>query len=113
MTMLWGWISKRLAHGSSGTGLWGYLTIRAQIKGRIELEEARTRGTGVLIAQLREGGIAVFRESTPDGSREIWMQDVQQSSLFVLSGEQCEPSGESPEPAEFPQQPRALDQGNE
>jgi hypothetical protein len=113
MTMVWGWILKRLANGSQGSGLWGYLTVRAQIKGRVELEEARAKGTEVLIAHLRDGAVAVFRESTPDGSREIWMQHPPQSSLFVLPVGPHEPIRQPSEPPELPQPPKALNQGNE
>lgn len=94
MTMALGWILKRLANGSQGAGLWGYLTSRDQNKTKIKLEKARAAGTKELIQELPDG--ATYREGTPDGWREIQMPSTPQPPLFVLPVQQQESAAENP-----------------
>ena len=42
--MAWGWVLKRFADVSRGTGLWSYLASKARDKSKIELEKTRTEG---------------------------------------------------------------------
>jgi hypothetical protein len=106
--MVLGWILRRLANHSQGTGLFGYLTSRDQNKTRIKLESARQEATKDIIAHLPNG--AMFREGTSNGWREILMPPATQSPLFVLPVENSEPAQEPCEPTELPQPPRALEQ---
>jgi hypothetical protein len=108
--MAWGWILQRLASGSAGMGLFGYLASRDQNKTRIKLENARQESTKDIIDHLPSG--AVYREGTPDGWREILMPPGGQSSLFVVPLEQRGPADPVP-PIELPQPPRALSQHDE
>jgi hypothetical protein len=62
-----------------------YLTSKDQNKSRIELEKARQAAAANLIDHLPDG--AVFRESTADGCREIWMPPLRALPLFVISVE--------------------------
>jgi hypothetical protein len=107
MTMALGWILKRLANRTQGTGLWSYLTSRDQNKTKIKLEKARVAGTTELIQQLPKG--AVYREGTSDGWREIQMPSTPQPLFFlpVQQGESAEDCSESVEP---PRPQRALGQ---
>jgi hypothetical protein len=84
------WSLKRLS-GPKDAGLFAYLTSRNQNKSRIELEKARQAAATDLIDHLPDG--AVFRESTADGWREIWMPPMQAPPLFFLPAD----SGESPQ----------------
>jgi hypothetical protein len=75
------WFLKRLTGGPKNFGLFAYLTVRNQNKSRVELEKARQAAAADLIDHLPNG--AVFRERTPDGSREIWMPPLQPHPLIV------------------------------
>ena len=75
--MAWGWVLKRFAGVSRGTGLWSYLASKARDKSKIELEKTRTEATKQLLDHLPYG--AVLREGTADGWREIRMPDAPQS----------------------------------
>jgi hypothetical protein len=76
------WFLKRLVDPKSA-GFFAYLTSRDQNKSRIELEKARQAAAADLIDHLPDG--AVFRESTTDGWREIWMPPLRALPLFVIS----------------------------
>ena len=52
-------------------GLFSYLSGRDHNRTRIELEKARQAATADLLDHLPCG--AIFRESTADGWREVWM----------------------------------------
>jgi hypothetical protein len=96
--MAWGWVLKRFADVSMGTGLWSYLTSKARDKSKIELEKTRTEATKQLLDHLPYG--AVLREGTTDGWREVQMPDALQSPLLILPMEGHGPGGESLEPTE-------------
>jgi hypothetical protein len=88
MTMVFGWILKRLGHETQTTGLWGYLASRDRNKSRVEYEKARIAATKELIDHLPNG--AVYREGTPEGWREIQMPLVPEPPLFVVPIERRE-----------------------
>jgi hypothetical protein len=105
--MVWGWIFKKLATGSQGMGLFGYLACKDQNKTRIKLEDARRQATRDIIDNLPSG--AVYREGTPDGWREIMMPWEPRSSLFMLPIEQRDPT-DSLAPTQLLPLPEALNQ---
>jgi hypothetical protein len=105
------WFLKRLVDGSKSTGLFAYLTSRNQSRSRIELEKARQAAATNLIDHLPNG--AVFRESTADGWREIWMPPLHAPPLVVLPADSSHPAQDANMPSEIPaQNPRALSQDN-
>jgi 2-C-methyl-D-erythritol 4-phosphate cytidylyltransferase len=73
----------------SGTGVFAYLISRDENKSKVELELARQQASTALISQLPDG--AVFRESTANGWREIWMPPSQTSQLIVLPSDAARP----------------------
>ncbi len=92
-------------------GLFAYLTSRDQNKSRIELEKARQAAATDLIDHLPDG--AVFRESTADGWREIWMPPLHAPTLFVIPADSSEPAQDTVTLDEsLAQNPRALSQDN-
>jgi len=102
------WFLKRLS-GPKGAGLFAYLTSRNQNKSRIELEKARQAAATDLIDHLPDG--AVFRESTADGWREIWMPPIQAHPLFFLPVASSESAQNPSTLGELPtQNPKALHQ---
>jgi hypothetical protein len=102
------WFLKRLS-GPKGAGLFAYLTSRNQNKSRIELEKARQAAATDLIDHLPDG--AVFRESTADGWREIWMPPIQAPPLFFLPADSSESTQNPSTLGELPtQNPKALNQ---
>ena len=104
------WFLKRLG-GPTGAGLFAYLTSRNQNKSRIELEKARQVAATDLIDHLPDG--AVFRESTADGWREIWMPPLQAPPLFALPADSGEFTQDASTLGELlAQNPKALNQGN-
>ena len=80
---------KLLSGRSGGTGLFAYLTSRNTNKNRVELEKARQETSTALIGQLPNG--AVFRESTSDGWREIWMPPLQGPQVIFFPAADGEP----------------------
>jgi hypothetical protein len=106
------WFLKRLG-GPKGAGLFTYLTSRNQNKSRIELEKARQAAATDLIDHLPDG--AVFRESTADGWREIWMPPIQQETpRFFLPADSREAIQDPSTLDELlSHNPKALNQGNE
>jgi hypothetical protein len=104
------WFLKRLV-APKGTGLFAYLTSRNQNKSRVELEKARQAAATDLIDHLPDG--AVFRESTADGWREIWMPPLHAPPLFVIPADSTEPAqGTDTLDESLAQNPRALSQDN-
>jgi hypothetical protein len=69
--MALGWISGLLASHPGAGGLFGYLTNRDRNRTRIKLVDARREAANDLIDHLPYG--AVYRETTRDCIREIWM----------------------------------------
>jgi hypothetical protein len=100
------WFLKQLA-GPKSSGFFAYLISRNQNKSRIELEKARQEAAADLIDHLPGG--AVYRESTADGSREIWMPPLHALRLSVIPADSQsvhdigilnKPSGADPESAQ-------------
>lgn len=93
---------------SEERGFFAYLISRNQNKSRIELEKARQEAAADLIDHLPDG--AVYRESTADGWREIWMPPLHALRLSVIPADSSEsvhdigilnkPSGADPENAQ-------------
>ena len=82
------WFMRRLVSPKE-TGLFAYLTSRNQNKTRVELEHARQIAARDLIDHLPHG--AVFRESTADGWREIWMPSpLHAPPLFITAADSSE-----------------------
>ena len=105
--MALGWMSLLVSH-PEGVGLFGYLTNRDRNRTRIKLEDVRREATNDLIDHLPCG--AVYRETTGDCLREIWMppqpQPVALHSLVVHH----EPANDPFKSAELPTEPPALSQ---
>ena len=100
MTVIWGWMLKKLVYGRQGTGFFCYLASRDRNRTRIKLEKTRKEATGDIIEHLPNG--AVYREGTPDGWREILMPDALQHKLFVLAEEHDAPAQYPHDPAGLP-----------
>jgi hypothetical protein len=104
------WFLKRLV-GPKSAGLFTYLTSRNQNMTRLELERARQAAATDLIDHLPAG--AVFRESTADGWREIWMPLLHAPPLFVIPADSSEPAQDTNTLDESrAQNHRALSQDN-
>jgi len=103
-----GWISGLFASHPDGVGLFGYLTNRDRNKTRIKLEDVRREATNDLIDHLPRG--AVYRETTTDWMREIWMPP-QPPHLGLLSPlVHHEPANDPFNSAELPTELRTLSQ---
>jgi hypothetical protein len=102
------WFLKRLS-GAKSAGLFAYLTSRSQNKSKIELEKARQAAATDLIDHLPDG--AVFRESTAEGWREIWMPPIHAPALFFLPVDSSESTRKPGTLSELStQDPKALNQ---
>jgi len=91
----------------SGTGLFAYLAGRNENRNKVELEKARQEASAALISQLPDG--AVFRESTPNGWREILMPPCQEARLIILPADAGQPACRPNSPDVFARQaPRVI-----
>jgi hypothetical protein len=89
-------------------GLFGYLKRRNDNRTRIELERERRVTSLQVIGQLGPGD--EYRESTPDGWREIRKAQVPSGALFVLSETVGEQEQATQHRSELPgQHPRPID----
>lgn len=110
--MVVAWFLKRFAGGPGSSGLFAYLSRRDDNKTRIELEKARGAVVKDIIGQLPDG--AVFRESTGNGWREIYMPPSQASPLFFFRADDHEPEQDPIMPTEFSARPpKALNSDDE
>jgi hypothetical protein len=79
---------RTLAVGHRKTGLFSFLACRDNNRSKIELEKARSAATAEIIDHLPCG--AIFRESTADGWREIWVPQTP-LPLLVAPADNCAP----------------------
>jgi hypothetical protein len=82
------WLLKALVGSQKTTGLFSYLAGRDHNRSRIELERARQAATANLLDHLPRG--AVFRESTADGWREVWIPPLPTAPLFIVPTDGCD-----------------------
>jgi hypothetical protein len=106
--MAWGWISGLFASHPDGVGLFGYLTNRDRNRTRIKLEDVRRQATNDLIDHLPCG--AVYRETTTDCMREIWMPPQPQPPALLSRVMHHEPANDPFNSAELPTELRTLSQ---
>ena len=106
--MALGWISGLLASHPGTVGLFGYLTNRDRNRTRIKLVDARRDAANDLIDHLPYG--AVYRETTGDCMREIWMPPQPQPTAQLSPEVHHEPGNDSFNPAELHTPLRTLDQ---
>jgi hypothetical protein len=106
--MAWGWIFELLGSHPDGVGLFGYLASRDRNRTRIKLEDARREATSDLIDHLPYG--TVYRETTRDCRREIWMPSQPEPPVLLFPVVHHEPTDDPFDPAELLQALRALGQ---
>jgi hypothetical protein len=97
--MAWGWFSELLGGHPNGLGLFGYLASRDRNRTRIKLEDACSEATSDLIDHLPYG--AVYRETTRECRREIWMPSQPQPPVLLLPVVHHEPTDDPFDPTEL------------
>lgn len=80
--MHWGWIVRMMTGRGDKLGPFGYLAIRDGNRCQVKLERARQQAFKELMTDLPCG--AVYRETTGDSQREIWIPPVTRPTVFVL-----------------------------
>jgi hypothetical protein len=108
--MAWQWILKKLASASQDGGLWGYLSRRNDNRTRIELERVHAAGSTEIIDHLPPG--STFTDETATGRREIRKGLAPGTSLFFVSHEPGQSTGDSAKSAKLPQPSESLDKSN-
>ena len=106
--MAWGWISELLGSHRDGVGLFGYLASRDRNRTRVKLEAACREATNDLIGHLPYG--AVYRETTRNCQREIWMPSQPQRPVQPFPIVHHEPANDPFDPAGLPAALRAIGQ---
>jgi hypothetical protein len=104
--MAWGLISELLGSHPDGVGLFGYLASRDRNRTRVKLEDARRETANDLIGHLPYG--SVYRETTRDCRREIWMPSRPQSPVLFFPVVHHEPANDPFNSARLPTALRAL-----
>jgi hypothetical protein len=97
---------KLLTGKPVGAGLFAYLASRDANQNRVKLEKARQEASSALISQLPNG--AVFRESTADGWREIWMPTSQDPPVILPTASMEPAYGIASQGAVAGQKPKAI-----
>jgi hypothetical protein len=97
--MALGWISGLLASHPGGIGLFGYLTIRDRNRTRLKLVDACREATNEIIDRLPYG--VVYRETTRDCTREIWMPPRPHRPALLSPVMHHEPADDPFDPADM------------
>jgi hypothetical protein len=106
--MAWGWISELLGGHRDGVGLFGYLAGRDCNRTRVKLEAACREATNDLIGHLPYG--AVYRETTRNCQREIWMPSQPQPPVLPFPVVHHEPANDPFDGSGLPAALRAIGQ---
>ena len=106
--MAWGWISELFGSHPGRMGLFRYLAGRDRNRTRIGLEDARREATNDLINHLPYG--AVYRETTKECRRELWMPSQPQPPVVLFPVVHHESANDPFDPAEILTALRALAQ---
>jgi hypothetical protein len=104
--MALGWISGLLTSHHGGVGLFAYLTDRDRNRTRIKLVDVRREATIDIIDHLRDG--VVYRETTRDCMREIWMPPQPRRRVLLSPVTHHEPADDLFDPAEMRRPLRTL-----